>query len=338
MQRVEQVPTNIITGALGVGKTTLIQSLLAQKPEGERWAVLVNEFGEVGVDGALLSHPEESGVYIREVPGGCMCCASGLPMQIALNMLLAKAKPHRLLIEPTGLGHPKEVLQTLTAEHYKEVLDVRATLALIDVRKLVDTRWRAHHTFKEQLQIADHVIATKSDLYGNELTPMLHEYLDELGIAETPVSYSQQGAIDVHILHEPSKFNEKTNGSGHVHKALAEQASILTAPSIGSIKVENSGEGYFSCGWICATSNIFDYQLVIDTFSILSVERLKAVLKTEKGDVGFNLSDGNLQLTTVNGAVDSRIEFLTRDKNVVEQTCKLLEDALGLSRNTESNF
>ncbi|WP_304438858.1 GTP-binding protein, partial [Oleiphilus sp. HI0086] len=99
------VPTNIITGFLGVGKTSAILNLLKQKPDNERWAVLVNEFGEIGVDGSLFQgqSSQEQGVFIKEVPGGCMCCASGLPMQIALNQLLSRAKPDRLLIEPTGL-------------------------------------------------------------------------------------------------------------------------------------------------------------------------------------------------------------------------------------------
>ena len=72
---IRAVPTNIITGFLGVGKTSTILQLLKHKPANERWAVLVNEFGEIGVDGSLIAgqQPEESGVYIREVPGGCMC-------------------------------------------------------------------------------------------------------------------------------------------------------------------------------------------------------------------------------------------------------------------------
>ena len=120
---IKAVPTNIVTGFLGAGKTTAIVHLLQHKPKNERWALLVNEFGEIGIDGSLMQgqYTEEQGVFIREVPGGCMCCAAGLPMQIALNMLLAKSKPDRLLIEPTGLGHPKEVLEILSNEHYQDV-------------------------------------------------------------------------------------------------------------------------------------------------------------------------------------------------------------------------
>ena len=118
MSTFKAIPTNVITGFLGVGKTTAILNLLKQKPDDERWAVLVNEFGEVGIDGSLLHGKDrvEQGIYIKEVPGGCMCCAAGLSMHIALNMLIAHAKPHRLIIEPTGLGHPKEVLDILSSE------------------------------------------------------------------------------------------------------------------------------------------------------------------------------------------------------------------------------
>ena len=103
-ERLSNIETNIITGFLGAGKSTAILNLLEQKPDNERWAVLVNEFGEVGIDGGMLAGNSDSGVYIREVPGGCMCCAAGLPMQMAMNMLLARAKPTRLIIEPTGLS------------------------------------------------------------------------------------------------------------------------------------------------------------------------------------------------------------------------------------------
>ena len=103
--------TNLIIGFLGSGKTTSILHLLANKDPAEKWAVLVNEFGEVGIDGALLA---DSGAMVKEIPGGCMCCVNGLPMQVGRNTLLRQGKPDRLLIEPTGLGHQKQILDLLT--------------------------------------------------------------------------------------------------------------------------------------------------------------------------------------------------------------------------------
>ncbi|MCT8985825.1 hypothetical protein N4T56_03945 [Shewanella sp. KJ10-1] len=100
------IKTNIITGFLGVGKTTVIKQLLANKPAHEKWAVLVNEFGEIGIDGGLLHTQATPGITIKEVPGGCLCCAAGVPTQVAITQLIQQAKPDRLLIEPTGLKSP----------------------------------------------------------------------------------------------------------------------------------------------------------------------------------------------------------------------------------------
>ena len=97
----QPIPVHIISGFLGAGKTTLLKHLLQQKPEQEIWAVLMNEFGQIGVDQQLL--PQDSGYAVKELLGGCLCCSSQLPMQIALSRLLSEVKPDRLFIEPTGL-------------------------------------------------------------------------------------------------------------------------------------------------------------------------------------------------------------------------------------------
>ena len=132
-----RIPTNIITGFLGTGKTTAILNLLKNKPENENWAVLVNEFGEIGIDGALMT---EQGALIKEVPGGCMCCAAGVPMSVAITALL-RTNPDRLIVEPTGLGHAHKVLATLTSSQFKDYIDLRATIGLVDPRNLSNPKY-----------------------------------------------------------------------------------------------------------------------------------------------------------------------------------------------------
>ncbi|MCR6653919.1 MAG: GTP-binding protein [Cellvibrionaceae bacterium] len=162
----QSIPTNIITGFLGTGKTTTILQLLQNKPATERWAVLVNEFGEVGIDGHLLGQNAGEDIFIQEVPGGCMCCTNGLPVQIALNRLLRKARPQRLLIEPTGLGHPAEIIALLRSDLYRQTLDLRATLTLLDARHLGSEKHLGNSTFQQQLQVADVLVANKEDTYS----------------------------------------------------------------------------------------------------------------------------------------------------------------------------
>ena len=144
------IRTHLITGFLGVGKTTAILHLLQHKPAHEKWAVLVNEFGEVGVDGAILA---AQGAVVKEVPGGCLCCVSGLPFQMGLNMLIAREKPDVLLIEPTGLGHPRNILNTLRNEHYRDLLSIGAALCILDPRHLLNPRYTENDVYADQIQL-----------------------------------------------------------------------------------------------------------------------------------------------------------------------------------------
>jgi len=200
-EHISAVPTNIITGFLGVGKTSAISNLLKDKPSDERWAVLVNEFGEVGIDGSLFSgeHSESNEVFIREVPGGCMCCAAGVPMQVALNQLLTKARPHRLLIEPTGLGHPLEIVDILSSEHYKDALSLEKIITLVDARKVSDRRYTDFATFNQQIEIADVVVGNKRDLYSPEDEEKLKTFAQRES-TDRPVYFTEQGRLDLEWL------------------------------------------------------------------------------------------------------------------------------------------
>ena len=188
--------TNLITGFLGSGKTTTILHLLANKPADEKWAVLVNEFGEVGIDGALLA---ESGALLKEIPGGCMCCVNGLPMQVGLNTLLRQGKPDRLLIEPTGLGHPKQILDMLTAAVYEPWIDLRATLCVLDPRQLLDEKAVTNDNFRDQLAAADVIISNKAValLEWARLAPV-GRVKGVMRIAEGLVRINRQ-QLDLHI-------------------------------------------------------------------------------------------------------------------------------------------
>ena len=166
-RNIVNVPTSIVSGFLGVGKTTAIHNLLSQKPKNERWAVLINEFGEVGVDASLLETGTKNRkeIFLREVPGGCMCCTNGLPMQMALNQLLSRARPHRLLIEPTGLGHLEEVIATLSSGFNQKTIRLNAVITLVDARMLSQEPYLNNDTFIQQIECADIIIGNKYDLY-----------------------------------------------------------------------------------------------------------------------------------------------------------------------------
>jgi len=132
----QNIPTHVIAGPLGAGKTSLIRQLMAQRPASERWAVLVNEFGQVGLDAALLSR-DEDGIAIAEVAGGCLCCVNGTPFEVGLGRLLRKARPDRLFIEPSGLGHPLQLLKQLSQAPWLGVLAVQPLVMVVDAQALM---------------------------------------------------------------------------------------------------------------------------------------------------------------------------------------------------------
>lgn len=316
------IPTNIITGFLGVGKTTAIQQLLRAKPAGQRWAVLVNEFGEVGIDGRLLSGGDaEADVFIREVPGGCMCCANGLPVQIALNRLLATARPQRLLIEPTGLGHPREIIALLRSDLYRATLDLRATLTLVDARHLGDERYAGNSIFQQQMQVADIVIGNKGDACSAQDRERLSLFLQAVSPGK-PLYFTEWGKIDAALL---DTENSQPTDAAHDY-AAASPLSVdwpETLPSCGYLHKSRAADGYYSSGWIFSPEFVFDHQQVFTLLCGAPEQRLKAVLITDQGVYAFNKTGAVLTETELDDTADSRIEFIHTEP---------VDDRLWLSR------
>lgn len=307
------VPTNIITGFLGVGKTTAILHLLKSKPENERWAVLVNEFGEIGVDGSLIqgNRPGEPGIFVREVPGGCMCCTAGLPMQIALNQLLAKARPHRLLIEPTGLGHPEEVLQTLAAEHYHSVLSLQKTITLVDARKLSDPRYTSNDTFNQQIAIADLVVGNKQDLYQPADREQLTAYVANTTRPGTPIEYATHGALKLRWLEGPALADAVAGRPRFSQPSPTAATSPLIADS--ATNTPKQIEGYDSIGSCFDADQVFNYDKLLAFLTGLEAERMKAVFITNRGVFGYNLTQDGLTEIELDEADESRFEIIASE-------------------------
>ncbi|MEO1172676.1 MAG: GTP-binding protein, partial [Myxococcota bacterium] len=132
----KKVPVNIVTGPLGVGKTTAINHLIAQRPAEEKWAILLNEYGQIGLDAALMDlRRANDSVGVREVAGGCICCSAGIMFEVELVLLL-RQRPDRLLIEPTGLATVSGILETLGRDGIREAVDLRSVVCLLDPRNL----------------------------------------------------------------------------------------------------------------------------------------------------------------------------------------------------------
>ncbi|OZG74792.1 GTPase [Hahella sp. CCB-MM4] len=303
------IPANIITGFLGVGKTTTIRHLLDSKPADETWAVLVNEFGEVGIDGAMLAN---QGALIREVPGGCMCCVNGLPMQIGLNMLLSK-RPDRLLIEPSGLGHPDEIISILRGEFYQPMLELKATVTLVDPRKLNQAKYLEHDIFNKQAQVADVIVAAKTDLCEAEDLERFQAWLEQVQ-KSTGKKVSSANIIKGQL--DPEWLNlDAAEPARQKHEPLQHQAplSVLDLPAQSVTEVirkQRSDNGYHACGWIFPETYQFDPVQVLSLFYSLGCVRAKAVLHTQENWLAVNAEDGVITTSSLMEGQTSRVEII----------------------------
>ena len=302
--------TNLITGFLGSGKTTTILHLLANKNPDEKWAVLVNEFGEVGIDGALLA---DSGALLKEIPGGCMCCVNGLPMQVGLNTLLRQGKPDRLLIEPTGLGHPKQILDMLTAAVYEPWIDLRATLCLLDPRQLLDAQYSENDNFRDQLTAADVIIANKEDKADDRSRAALTQWC-ETHLEGRELRYASRGAIDGALLDLPRSGRQVPASAAHQHGQNLERGlGALSLPAHQRWRRSlNSGQGYQACGWIFDSDTQFNTIGLLEWARLAPVDRVKGVLRIPEGLVRVNRQGNDFHIETQSVAPpDSRIELIS---------------------------
>ena len=311
-----RVPTNLITGFLGVGKTTTILNLLAQRPADERWAVLVNEFGEVGIDGAIIKGAGGAGVAVSEIAGGCFCCSSNEPLDFTLIELIRQTQPQRVLIEPTGLGHPAAVLETLRGPWFRNLIDLRATICVADPADFANPRVADSPVFQDQLHMADIVLVNKSDRAAPEQTAAFLKHLRELFPPKLSVLTTTNGTCDAALL-DADISAERVPLFPNAHPP---QAAPVTPPHAAPLTMllpghplrKESPQGdRAACGWLFSPFDRFSKLALLELLGgSLDVHRLKGVFNVGTEWLLFNRVGGDLTCESIPYCRDSRIEVI----------------------------
>lgn len=309
--RYQNIPTNLIVGFLGSGKTTAIRHLLSQAPDGERWGVLVNEFGEVGIDGALL---DADGIAVREVAGGCLCCVASGGLQVGLNRLIRELDPDRILIEPSGLGHPAQILAKLSSAPFDQVLDLRATIGLVDARQLSQSKYTDHPTYQDQIQLADVLVASKADLYHAAELEVFESFAQALAAPKAHVATVEHGRLRSDWLDIPSTRRQALHPDAHQHNAPTETHShdhhAHHASQPGWLMIEHSDTEHVSCGWILDAHRVFPASQLKALLLSIEAVRIKGVLHTDEGWVAMNMTREQQAMHPVDPRADSRLEII----------------------------
>ncbi len=300
------IPYNLITGFLGAGKTTTIAHLLQQKPTGERWAVLVNEFGKAGVDGELL-HPD-SGIFIDTVAGGCLCCDAELMFRVGLHRLLKKAQPHRLLIEPTGLGHAWRIAQVLAEPQHQALLSPRATLCLVSAHLAEQSHASGHPSFHEQLWLADRVLLNKADAVSPAQLKQACDWLVQHGVQADAIIPTHFGEVSSSLLdlpmgtRPPRFFPRQTSQPDRWH--------ALETPHPGVRLWRGESQGWHVLSLTASDDWCLQDDLTAWLKTLGPTLRCKGILQTDGGWQALNASEGHWQLTPLLGGSSVSLELM----------------------------
>lgn len=224
MTELTKLPVTVITGFLGSGKTTLIRHLM-QNPNGKRLAVVVNEFGDVGVDGDILKScaiPDCPAENIMELANGCICCTVAddfIPTIEALMKL--DPQPDHILIETSGLALPKPLLKAFDWPDIRSKITVDGVIALADAEAVADGRFAPnveavdaqrladdnldHETplsevFEDQISCADIILLTKADLTDQAGMDKAKAIIAQEAPRPLPVVEVSEGVVDPRVI------------------------------------------------------------------------------------------------------------------------------------------
>ena len=216
----EKTPVTVVTGFLGAGKTTLIRHLL-QNPQGRRLAVLVNEFGEVGVDGDLIRACADANcpeANIVELTNGCICCTVADEFIPSIERLLAlDPRPDHIVIETSGLALPKPLLKAFDWPDLRSRITIDGVVAVADAEAVAAGRFAPdpahpgdegqvdHETplsevFEDQIACADIVLLSKADLAGRDGVAAARGIIAAEAPRPLPMIPLTEGVIDPRVV------------------------------------------------------------------------------------------------------------------------------------------
>ncbi len=318
-----KVAVHILSGFLGVGKTTAVKDLLARRADRERIAVVVNEFGTLGVDGALLS--DCASCILREVPGGCVCCTAMADLEASLEEVCDIVAPTRFVLEPTGLAKPSELVDLLRGPRWAPRFDVRPVITLLDPQQDPPKTYAESALFRDQVDVADVIVVNRCDLASEEEILRVEEFARALVPEKLLVVRTSHGVIPEAVwdLERP---------------AAPAVTTLLEAPTPHHLHGNPPGsslEGYVGRGVAFPPERVLDADRLLRALEGLRdgritrgrVARAKGIFHTTAGWRVHEIAGGRLSTAPTSWRRDSRVDVIL--KNPEERDFLEWEEAVG---------
>jgi|Deesub1362A_J573_1020465.scaffolds.fasta_scaffold00098_126 G3E family GTPase len=168
----------IICGFLGAGKTTLLRNILEESKE--KTVVLINEMGDVAIDGAVIT--KYGALEVMELPSGCICCALRADLIRTVEEILKEINPARLIIEPSGIATPSNILESLKISKIYDSLEIEPVIGVIDATTFLNYYKSGNlgNFFLDQITNSDILLINKCDLVSKEIIDEIEDIIKDL--------------------------------------------------------------------------------------------------------------------------------------------------------------
>ncbi len=301
------IPVHIVGGFLGTGKTTLIRDQLQARRD-EQLAVLVNDFGEASLDEATLTgdRPYE----ITNIPGGCVCCTAPEGFIDALGEIVDR-KPDRLLIEPTGLARPQDLVDTIRRSPHAASLEIAPVLVVVDPNRLARASEEEQALVAHQAEIADVLIANRTDLCDEDALARFDAFAAALWPGPIRVHKTTQGRIPRELMDWPAGEGARLpRGADRPEEHAGETGS-------NHEHGHDSTEGFEARSWRWSPDRIFSRERLARAVMRLGeglagapLVRFKGIFRTDEGFVLLEFAGGTLHEARSLHRRDSRADAI----------------------------
>lgn len=275
----------IICGFLGAGKTTLLKNLLKQYSADT--AVLVNEFGELGVDGALIS--EGNNFNVVEMPSGCICCSLRESLVDAVREIMEQYAPKQLIIEPSGVASPSSIILGLENADYRDRLELVPVIGIVDMVFFAEMEGEDSigNFFTDQILNSDIILLNKSDLVSPETQEECRKKIQAINPAAMiiPTVYCQAEIPQTAVRGEVK----------HFHYSPQFNASVFTLT--GTVDKAAINELLES----------------LDSKKYGNIFRAKGIINTREGTLAFDYVHGLINFGQLTGSYENRFVFIGQD-------------------------
>ena len=301
-----KVPVHVLSGFLGVGKTTAVKDLLGRRADRERIAVVVNEFGTLGVDGALLS--DCASCILKEVPGGCVCCTAMADLEASLEEVCDLVAPTRFVLEPTGLARPSELVDLLRGPRWASRFDVRPVITLLDPQQDLAKAYAESALFRDQVDTGDILVVNRCDLASEEEILRVEEFARALLPTKLLVVRASHGALpdEVWDLERPP---------------ISKVPTLLTTGGANGHLHGSPLEGHVGRGVAQPPERVYDADRLLALLERLKagaltrgcVARAKGLFHTTSGWRLHEIAGGRLTMAETSWRRDSRVDVILKD-------------------------